>query len=136
VAAAVWLRFAVLALAVLWAGCNDRSPASLEERALAYWDLKQSKQWEEIYDGYLDPERKEQLSRDRFLKKRELAFDTLDYAITAAEEQGDQAVVRVSSTANIPALEPGRKVRIITKKVNVEDRWVRRDGVWYVILPE
>jgi hypothetical protein len=132
----VWVRVAAIALAVLSAGCSDRSPQTLEERARAYWELKQSKQWAEIYDGYIDPERKTQMPRDRFLKKRELAFDTLDFAITSATENGDRAVVTVSTTANIPALEFGGKVRIITKKVDVEDRWVKRDGVWYVIFPE
>lgn len=125
------------ATALLFVGCSERaSGATLEERGRKYWGLKQAKQWEELYDHYLDPVLKDTLSRDAFLKKRLLAFDILSYAITEARENGDQGTVKVKGEANIPARGIRGAVRIMKTEITVEDQWVRRDGVWYVRLAE
>ena len=138
-----WFRFAVCcglvgaAVVGVLAGCSRRgSNATLAERAGEYWQLKQSKRWEEVYDGYLDPALKSALSKDAFLKKRLLAFDILTFTITEATETGDEGVVRFKADANIPLRMAGGGVQIARKEISGEDPWVRRDGVWYVRLKE
>ena len=49
-------------------GCQRAANATLTERASKYWQLKQQKRWEEVYDGYLDPALKGALPKDAFLK--------------------------------------------------------------------
>lgn len=118
-------------------GCSQRgASATLEARASKYWELKQAKRWEEVYDGYLDPALKGALSRDAFLKKRGLAFDTLSYRIVEAREDGEEGTVRVTTEANIPIRGVKGAVQLVRKVVTVEDRWVKREGVWYLQLRE
>jgi hypothetical protein len=124
-------------LAAVLAGCSKPgSTAMLAERANKYWELKQTKRWEEVYDGYLDPALKGTLSKEIFLKKRLLAFDILNYTISEARESGDRGTVRVEAEANFPVRQMGGAVQLIQKKTTVEDDWVKRDGVWYVRLSE
>ena len=126
-----------MAMALFFVGCSERgSGATLEQRAGKYWELKQTKRWEEVYDSYLDPALKSALSRDAFLKKRLLAFNILKYTITEAREDGDQGTVRVSGEANIPARGVRGAVRMMQTEITVEDKWIRRGGVWYVQLAE
>ena len=136
----VWVRLAVscvLVVAIATIGCSRREVGgSLAARANAYWQLKQAKRWDEVYDDYLDPTLKGALSKDAFLKKRLLAFDILSFTITDATENGDEGVVRAKADANIPLRMVGGKVQITRKEITGEDSWVRRDGVWYVHLGE
>lgn len=118
-------------------GCQKADPvAALKERVASYWGLKQSKNWPEVYDKYVDPEAKKTLGRDAFLKRRFLAFDILSYEIGAVQEVGDTATVEVANEVNVPLKTPQGELTFIKKQVSTKDQWVRRDGIWYVVLGE
>lgn len=116
--------------------CMGRSNETLTERAGKYWQLKQQKRWEEVYDGFLDPALKSALIKDTFLKKRLLAFDILNFTITDATENGDAGTVRVTLDANVPLRGIGGKVQIQREQMKLDESWVKRDGTWYVHLSE
>lgn len=131
------VRYSVVGavLASLLTGCSKPgSTATLAERAEKYWELKQTKRWEEVYDGYLDPALKGTLSKEAFLKKRLLAFDILTYTIGEVQESGDRGTVRVEIEANLPIRQIDGAIRLVQKRTPVEDEWARREGVWYVRL--
>lgn len=134
----VWSTAIAIAASALGSGCSWReSNATLEQRVRRYWELKQSKRWEEVYDGFLDPMLKAKLSREAFLKKRLLAFDVLTFEISETREDGEETTVTVTSEVNIPILSgPGGAVQVTRKTVTTKDGWVRRDGTWYVRLSE
>ncbi|MCC6847257.1 MAG: hypothetical protein IT294_02060 [Deltaproteobacteria bacterium] len=119
-------------------GCQKADPAApLKERAAAYWGLKQSKAWPEVYDKYVDPEAKKSLSREAFLKRRFLAFDILSYEISDVKQEGeDKGAVAVTNEVNFPLKTPEGELTFIKKRVTTTDQWVRRDGVWYVVMTE
>ena len=130
-------RWSIVLLVAIALGCSQgETRGRLEDRAKQYLDLKQRKQWEEVYDGYLDPNLKGSLAKDAFLKRRQLSFDILSHAVTEVKENGDEGDVTVNGEANFPAREPGGKVRILQKPFTLTDHWVRRDGAWYVVLAE
>lgn len=128
----------VLGLALVGgAGCQKSDPvASLKDRVSTYWGLKQSKGWPEVYDKYIDPEAKKTVAREAFLKRRFLSFDILSYEISDVQEQGDKATVAVDNEVNFPLKTPQGELTFIKKQVTTKDQWVRRDGVWYVVLTE
>lgn len=127
----------VLAVGLVASACQKADPeAALKERAAAYWQLKQSKGWPEVYDRYLDPEAKKTLPKDAFLKRRFLAFDILSYEITDVQGSPDRATVVVQNEANFPLKSPDGELQFIKKHVTTKDEWVRRDGEWYVVLTE
>ena len=130
------LGMVVAAMLVQLAGCQWGSSATLADRAKRYWELKQQKRWEEVYDGYLDPALKSALARDSFLKKRVLAFDILDFNITDVTENGNEGIVHVTSHANIPLRGIGGKVQLRKQEMTGEDAWIKRDGAWYIRLSE
>jgi hypothetical protein len=128
---------AVLVVALTAGGCQKSDPvAGLADRVGTYWGLKQSKKWEEVYDHYLDPAKKEALKKEAFLKRRWLAFDILKYEISGVQEEGDKATVSVDNEVNFPLKTPDGELKFIKKAVTTKDTWVRRDGVWYVELTE
>ena len=131
---------AVLGLAVLAlypSGCQKGGSATtLKDRAAKYWELKQAKGWEEVYDQYLDPTVRSQLTKQAFLKRRRLAFDILSYEISEVLETGDAATVAVTNEANFPIKAPTGELQLIKKRITTTDQWVRRDGVWYVELSQ
>jgi len=131
----VWLVVALVVAQIT--ACHRGSKDTLAERAKGYWELKQQKRWEEAYDGYLDPAIKTSLTKDAFLKKRQLAFDILAFTVTDLTQNGDQATVHVKVDANIPLRLPGQeKVQIRKDTIDSEESWVRHDGVWYVHVTE
>lgn len=122
---------------VVAGGCQKADPAAaLKERAHAYWGLKQAKRWEEVYDQYVDPAKKEALKKEAFLKRRWLAFDILTYEIGEVREEGDAGTVAVDNEVNFPLKTPDGELTFIKKAVTTKDAWVRRDGVWYIELTE
>jgi hypothetical protein len=126
-----------LALLIGTLGCQKPDPvADLKQRAEAYWSLKQAKKWDEVYDKYVDPESKKNLTKDAFLKRRWLAFDILSYEITEAKDEGDKGTVAATNEVNFPLKTPQGELTFIKKQVVTKDPWVRRDGVWYVVLTE
>jgi hypothetical protein len=126
----------IVAVLVQLAACQWGSSATLADRAKKYWELKQQKRWEEVYDGYLDPAAKSALARDSFLKKRLLAFDILDFNITDVAENGNEGTVHVTSHANIPLRGIGGKTQLRKQEMTGEEAWVRHDGAWYIRLSE
>ncbi len=134
---ATMVGVAALLLLGAIAGCQKTDPvASLKDRATTYWGLKQSKGWAEVYDKYLDPEIKKTLTKDAFLKRRWLAFDILSYEVSSVQEDGDKATVEVANEVNFPLKTPQGELTFIKKQVSTKDQWVRRGGVWYVVLSE
>ena len=134
-----WLLAAtiVLGLAFSVGGCQRADPgSSLKGRVSKYWQLKQSKGWPEVYDQYLEPNVKSQLTKEAFLKRRFLAFDILSFEIADVKEDGDTATVAVTNEVNFPLKAPSGEMQFIKKQVTTNDTWVRRDGVWYVELKE
>ena len=132
-----WIAVVVMALVVSAPGCQRTdAKSSLRERADRYWGLKQSKAWQKVYDEYLDPDVKPRLSKEAFLKRRWLAFDILSYEIKEVTEEGDTATVVVANEANIPIKAPDGELKFFMKAVTTKDRWVRREGGWYVDLKE
>lgn len=133
-------RAGALALALMVAmaaGCSSGTPtSSLKERASTYWGLKQSKSWEEVYDKYLAPDAKKNVTKEAFLKRRWLAFDILSYEISDVQETGDNATVTVANEVNLPLKTPQGELQFIKKQVTTKDPWVRREGQWYVVLTE
>lgn len=130
----------VLGLAVLAlypSGCQkDDSATALKNRAAKYWELKQLKGWEEVYDQYLDPTVRSRLTKQAFLKKRRRAFDTLSYEISEVQETNDTGAVAVTNEVNFPLKTPAGELRLIKKRITTKDQWVRREGTWYVELGE
>jgi hypothetical protein len=136
IARAIGSGLVAAAIVVQLAACQRGSNATLEERASKYWQLKQQKRWEEVYDGYLDPALKGGLSKDAFLQKRLLAFDTVSFTIADATENGDQGTVHVKVDANLPIRGIGGKVQMRRQELTAEDSWVKHDGSWYIHLSE
>lgn len=106
----------------------------LEARARQYLELKQRHAWAEIYDEVLDPESRNKLEKQRFLRKREKAFDILGFEVVSAEQNGPEGRVRVQMEAMIPVLKPGGETTLIRKQVQDPQEWVFRDGRWYIRL--
>ena len=106
----------------------------LRVRVQEYLELKQQHAWARIYDEVLDPESHNQLEKQRFLKKRERAFDILGFEILTAEQNGQEGRVRVQMEAMIPVLKPGGETSLIRKQVQDPQDWVFRDGRWYIRL--
>jgi hypothetical protein len=118
-------------------GCQRANPGGdLKGRVTKYWQLKQSKAWPQVYDEYLDPNAKGQLTKDAFVKRRFLAFDILSFEVGEVEQDGDKATVEVTNEANIPLKSPNGEMQFIKKQVTTKDTWVRRDGTWFVELKE
>lgn len=128
----------VVLLLVVVLGCRPQAEpaASLAERVEKYWALKQSKSWDEIYDRYLDPAAKETLKKESFLNRRRLAFDILSFQVSEAKEEGDSAKVAVANEVNFPIKSPTGEMQLIKKQVTTTETWVRREGNWYIQLPE
>ena len=137
-----WRRIGSAAIAVVLVlgtlgGCQKADPAAaLKDRVAAYWGLKQAKTWPEVYDKFVDPDVKKTVTKDAFVKRRWLAFDILSYEISNVQEEGDKATVEVSNEVNFPLKTPQGELTFIKKQVSTKDQWVRRDGVWYVVLTE
>ncbi|MEJ5365508.1 MAG: hypothetical protein WHS86_10425 [Desulfosoma sp.] len=105
---------------------------SLRQRAEAYWTAQKSKNWKEVRT-YVDPEIVGTL--DKYFKRREesQSYSTIVSAeIKDLEVRGDtgRTVTDVSAQLTHPLL--GGKAYMV--KQTVEERWVRRGGVWYVVI--
>lgn len=133
---------AALALAALLgialASCQaspQQEKQNLQDRAQSYLELKQKRDWVAIYDGLLDPELHGKLKRDAFLKRREAAFDVLNFSVVSAEEQeGGTGKVVAKIDAMIPVLNPKGGTTMLRKEMEESQKWVARDGRWYIRL--
>ncbi len=126
----------VVLVAIGFAACTRGSNEKLAERAEKYWQLKQQKRWEEVYDGYLDPALKGGITKDAFLKKRLLAFDIVNFKVSEAIENGDTGTVKVSMEADLPLRGIGGKVQMRRQEMTSDESWVKRDHTWYIHLSE
>lgn len=135
-AGAILAFSALLGLAL--AGCQSGGPqetANLQDRARNYLELKQKRDWVAIYDGLLDPELHRKLKRETFLKRREAAFDVLNFTVVSAEEQeGGTGKVVAKIDAMIPVLNPKGGTTMLRKEMEESQKWVARDGRWYIRL--
>ncbi len=139
VATVGWGRGVVLVgvLLLVAVGCQRPDPVKdLKDRVTKYWQLKQAKSWPEVYDRFVDPNVKGQLSKEAFLKRRFLAFDIFGFEVGDIKEEGDKATVAVANEVNFPLKTPTGEMQFIKKQVTTNDTWVRRDGAWYVELKE
>jgi hypothetical protein len=127
---------ALLGLAL--AGCQSggrQEAQNLQDRARNYLELKQKRDWVAIYDGLLDPELHQKLKREVFLKRREAAFDVLNFSVVSAEEQeGGTGKVVAKIDAMIPVLNPKGGTTMLRKEMEESQKWVARDGRWYIQL--
>ena len=133
---------ALLALSMLFglalAGCQtarEQEKQDLQSRARNYLELKQKRDWVAIYEGLLDPELHGKLKREVFLKRRDASFDVLNFTVVSAEEQeggGGQVVARID--AMIPVLNPKGGTTMLRKEMEESQKWVARDGRWYIRL--
>ena len=113
----------------------SRRPRSLQERARKYLELKQKRDLVAIYDGLLDPELHPKLKREVFLKRREAAFDVLSFSVVSAKSRrvGTGKVV-AKIDAMIPVLNPKGGTTMLRKELEESQKWVARDGRWYIQL--
>lgn len=139
-ATGAFLALAVLlGMAMTSAGCRSgaesESPASLQERAQKYLELKQKRDWVAIYEGLLDPELQPKLKREVFLKRREAAFDVLGFTVVSTkEEEGGTGKVVAKIDAMIPVLNPRGGTTMLRRELEEPQQWVARDGRWYIQL--
>ncbi|HEY8515020.1 MAG TPA: hypothetical protein VIS07_05880 [Candidatus Binatia bacterium] len=138
-AAGAWIALAaLLGMAITAAGCQAKpeqeAPENLEARARQYLELKQKRDWDAIYDGLLDPELRKTLKRETFLRRRSAAFDILGFKVVSTEEQGETGKVVAKLDAMIPVLNPRGGTTMLRKEVEEPQKWVSRDGRWYIQL--
>lgn len=136
-----WMSVAIgclvfLALPGVFSGCSGGGPggSSLTDRAKQYLELKQKHEWARIYDDLLDPQARPGLPKDAFLKRREVPFDVLSFELVSADSQGTEGKVVAKLEAVIPVLNPRGGTQTIQKKVDDVQRWVQRDGQWFIDL--
>ncbi|MEW6273034.1 MAG: hypothetical protein AB1689_27465 [Thermodesulfobacteriota bacterium] len=138
-AASAWIALAaLLGMAITAAGCQAKreqeAPENLEARARQYLELKQKRDWAAIYDGLLDPELRKTLKREVFLRKRSAAFDVLGYTLVSTKEEGETGKVLAKLDAMIPVINPRGGTTMLRKEVEEPQKWVSRDGRWYIQL--
>ena len=125
-------------LGIALAGCQaspEQEQKNLQDTARRYLELKQKRDWVAIYDGLLDPELHEKLKRDVFLKRREAAFDVLNFSVVSVDEgEGGTGKVVAKIDAMIPVLNPKGGTTMLRKEMEESQKWVARDGRWYIRL--
>lgn len=99
--------------------------AKLKKRASEFWEAKENKNWELIYQ-YCDPKFKARIAKDEFLNsKSRLLY--LSHKINWVETNGNKGKVRITYTAKIsdPYLTKLAPVKqtIIEDWIKVEDQW-------------
>jgi hypothetical protein len=129
---------ALLGMAITAAGCQakheNEQAEDLQARAKQYLELKQKRDWAAIYDGFLDPELRKTLKRDLFLQRRSQAFDVLSYTLVSTKEEGETGKVVAKLDAMIPVLNPRGGTTMLRKELSEPQKWVARDGRWYIQL--
>lgn len=134
------LRMAVLGLLLApvlglsAASCRSADPqADLRDRVEQYLAMKQKREWTGVYEGMLDPEVRKSLKLEDFLRPRAQAMDFVGFEVLEVSPADGQ--VRVKVDAMVPVLRPGNQAPLMVRKQTEEQqRWVQRDGRWYVHL--
>ncbi len=108
------------------------SGASLEQRVAAYWEAQKREEWEAV-KRMVDPERREAVSS--VLERRARGESRLKaWKVVSTVPQGDEAVVEVEAVFEVRHPLLGKDA--VEMRSMVKDRWVRRSGVWYVVVEE
>ena len=97
-------------------------------------DLRQRGNWDEIWNGLVDPTSREGLKRDEFMARRRSSFDIVDFEILTVDETGQSGRVVAKLDAVVPVLKPGGGTMRIPRELDDAQTWVRRDGRWYIQL--
>jgi hypothetical protein len=105
--------------------------AALTKRADDFWTAKEKEQWDILYD-FCDPEFRQTISKEEFLKKK-AHYIYVTHSVEWAEVTGDRGKVRVaylfrSSDPYLSKLQP-------VGETLVED-WIKKDGAWYRLMPK
>lgn len=113
-------------------GASLSPEESLRQRAAHYWAAQKNKTWSEVRN-FVDPETVGKL--DRYFKRKEESQNYSKIIATQIKDlkvEGDEGwtVTVVSAEITHPLL--GGKPYPVEQ--TVEERWVRRDGVWYVVI--
>ena len=129
----------ILLLVLVFAGCFSPPTAKdLEIRARQYMQERQKRDWVAVYDEFLDPELRPLIPRERFLRKRNGAYDLLSFAVDSvqieAEESPRRGRVQVRMEAVIPLMTPTGGSQTIRRELVDPQQWVVRDGEWFVLL--
>ena len=126
---------ALLTLALLASACSDPDPRDeLRDRARQYLELKQKREWTAIYQGLLDPEARKTLKLEQFLAPRKETMDVLGFELVDTEVSDGSGSVRAKMDVVIPVLSPRGGTTMIRKELEDSQRWVQRDGRWYIQL--
>lgn len=134
------LRMAALGLLLVPAmglqavACRSADPqVDLRERVGQYLAMKQKREWTGIYEGMLDPEVRKSLKLEDFLRPRAQAMDFVGFDVLEVSPADGRVKVKVD--AMVPVLQPGNQAPLMVRKQTEEEqRWVQRDGRWYVHL--
>lgn len=127
------VAMALAGLAAIGWGCTPADPKEeLRERAAKYLELKQKREWTAIYEGMVDPEARKSVKLEDFLKPRKESMDMLGYELISAEVDQDQGSVKAKVDVVIPILSPRGGATMMRKELEDSQRWVQRDGRWYI----
>ncbi len=126
---------ALACLATMAQSCQGGgSDGDLRGRVQEYLELRQKQDWPAIYERFLDPEVREKVGREAFLKVRKGGLDILGFSVLDLRTEEDKGTVRVRLDAQIAALNPQGGKTMLRKDLDDPQEWVRRDGRWYIRL--
>lgn len=116
-------------------GPSLREPLSegelLATRAALLWEAKKKNDWNTV-KTLVDPEIRDEVNKYIDSQKSKPDSSTIiSYKVRSLEIEGEKALVvtEVSSVLRHPFLGAPTKLDL-----TVRDRWVKRKGVWYVIV--
>jgi hypothetical protein len=96
--------------------------------------LKQKREWTAIYQGILDPEARKDVKLEDFLKPRKGAMELLGYELVSAEVDDGSGSVKAKVDVVIPVLSPRGGTTMMRRELEDSQKWVQRDGRWYIQL--
>ena len=131
----VAIAIALACAAVVASACQRTTPEEdLNGRVRQYLELKQKQDWQGIYDGLLDPEVKETVKAEDFLKVRTGGLEILGFSVVETKVEDGQGKVRANLDTMVTVLSPRGGTTMIRKDLVDSQDWVLRDGRWYVRL--
>lgn len=134
-----WLA-AMAVLAGFSPACTEPRPEvkDLEMRARQYMEARQSRNWSDVYDDFMDPAGRATVDKAEFLATRGGGFDILGFEVLQAEVDATAeppvGELRMRMEALIPLLAPGGGSHTVRRMMEDPQQWVFRDGQWYVQL--
>jgi len=113
---------------------SQEAGASLKDRVAAYWEAQQ-KGDEEGLMAFVDPQGRSSFlaSRERW-KKTQGASRLTAWSLRSLSVSGEEATVEVETTFQVQHPLLGKDP--VEMRSTIRDRWVRRQGVWYVMVEE